>query len=239
MQFCSLGWEDPLKEDMAAHSSILAWRMSWTEEPGGLQSMRSQRVGHDLRDLAHMNGNFWKGTIGDHGQIVETWLGFSFSPNPDLDLLSVSVKQIPFYMLSLKEIIRIIYPPFIFPLPYNWSSSAYKEFSNSGPLIHSFCCIWEGRPWGKNNKPHFINFHISHCSEIMITAYQIKLLQCNLLFESSQGVHSITTSAPYQSAPIDNSYSIIRESNGLADNIVASMSSFLLARLHEAKLWEF
>ena len=42
----SLGWEDPLKE-MAAPSSILAWRILWTEEPGELQSMRSQRVGHD------------------------------------------------------------------------------------------------------------------------------------------------------------------------------------------------
>ena len=43
----SLGWEDPLEEDMATHSSILAWRIPWTEEPGGLQSMRSQRVGYD------------------------------------------------------------------------------------------------------------------------------------------------------------------------------------------------
>ena len=43
----SLGWEDPLEEGMAIHSSILAWRFPWTEEPGGLQSMRSQRVGHD------------------------------------------------------------------------------------------------------------------------------------------------------------------------------------------------
>ena len=39
---------DPLKKEMAAHSSILAWRVPWTEEPGGLQSMESQRVGHDL-----------------------------------------------------------------------------------------------------------------------------------------------------------------------------------------------
>ena len=39
--------EDPLEEGMATHSSILAWRVPWTEEPGGLQSMRSQRVGHD------------------------------------------------------------------------------------------------------------------------------------------------------------------------------------------------
>ena len=41
-----LGWEDPLEEGMATHSSILAWRISWTEEPGGLQSMGSQRVRH-------------------------------------------------------------------------------------------------------------------------------------------------------------------------------------------------
>ena len=43
----SLDGEDPLEESMATHSSILAWRIPWTEEPGGLQSMVSQRVGHD------------------------------------------------------------------------------------------------------------------------------------------------------------------------------------------------
>ena len=43
----SLGWEDPLKKEMATHSSILAWKISWTDGPGGLQSMGSQRVGHD------------------------------------------------------------------------------------------------------------------------------------------------------------------------------------------------
>ena len=43
----SLGWEDPLEEEMAPHSSILAWKNPWTEEPGGLQSMESQRVRHD------------------------------------------------------------------------------------------------------------------------------------------------------------------------------------------------
>ena len=44
----SLGQEDPLEKEMATHSSILAWRIPWTEEPGGLQSTGSQRVGHDL-----------------------------------------------------------------------------------------------------------------------------------------------------------------------------------------------
>ena len=43
----SLGWEDLLEKEMATHASILAWKISWTEEPGGLQSMGSQRVGHD------------------------------------------------------------------------------------------------------------------------------------------------------------------------------------------------
>ena len=44
----SLDQEDPLEKEMATHSSILAWRISWTEEPGGLQSMGSQRVRHAL-----------------------------------------------------------------------------------------------------------------------------------------------------------------------------------------------
>ena len=46
-QVRSLGWEDPLEKEMATHSSTLAWKIPWTEEPGRLQSMESQRVGHD------------------------------------------------------------------------------------------------------------------------------------------------------------------------------------------------
>ena len=46
-QVRSLGWEDPLEEEMATHSSVLAWRILWTGEPGRLQSMGSKRVGHN------------------------------------------------------------------------------------------------------------------------------------------------------------------------------------------------
>ena len=42
-----LDWEDPLEKEMATHSSILAWRIPWTKKPGGLESMESQRVGHN------------------------------------------------------------------------------------------------------------------------------------------------------------------------------------------------
>ena len=49
----SLGWEDRPEEEMATHSSILAWRIPWTEEPGAVQSTGSQRVSHNWSDLAH------------------------------------------------------------------------------------------------------------------------------------------------------------------------------------------
>jgi len=48
-----LGQEDPLEKGMVTHSSIVAWRIPWTEEPGGLQSMGLQRVGHDLVTNTH------------------------------------------------------------------------------------------------------------------------------------------------------------------------------------------
>ena len=44
----SLGWEDPMEKEMATHSSTLAWEIPWAEEPGRLQSVGSQRVGHNL-----------------------------------------------------------------------------------------------------------------------------------------------------------------------------------------------
>ena len=47
MRVLSLDWEDPLGEGMTTHSSILDWRIPWTEEPGGLQSIGSYRVGHN------------------------------------------------------------------------------------------------------------------------------------------------------------------------------------------------
>ena len=51
-QVQSLGGEDSLEDEMSTHFSILAWRITWTEKPGGLQFIRSQRVGHNLCHLA-------------------------------------------------------------------------------------------------------------------------------------------------------------------------------------------
>ena len=52
-QIQSRGWDDPSEEGMATQSSILVWRIPWTEKPGGLQSMGSQRIGHNWSDWAH------------------------------------------------------------------------------------------------------------------------------------------------------------------------------------------
>ena len=57
IQVQSLGWKDPLEKEMAAHSSIIAWKVPWTVEPGRLLSMGSQRVGHDLVTSLHFTIN--------------------------------------------------------------------------------------------------------------------------------------------------------------------------------------
>ena len=54
-EFNSLSQEDPLEKEMATHSSILDWKIPWTEEPGGLQSMRLQRVGHGTQQVNNNN----------------------------------------------------------------------------------------------------------------------------------------------------------------------------------------
>ena len=56
----SLGQEDPLEKEMAIHSSILAWRIPWTEEPGGLQSLGLQRVGHNLETKQQVTNQTWE-----------------------------------------------------------------------------------------------------------------------------------------------------------------------------------
>ena len=62
--FQSLGWEDPLEKEMAAHFGILAWRIPWTEEPSGLQSMGLPRVGQDVATQQQQKA--FHSTMNDH-----------------------------------------------------------------------------------------------------------------------------------------------------------------------------
>ena len=67
----SLGHKDPLQEGMATHSSILAWRIPWTEEPDGLQSMGSQRIRHDWSNLARVHARC---LLMTQNSCVEGWI---------------------------------------------------------------------------------------------------------------------------------------------------------------------
>ena len=70
----SLSQEDPLEKEMATHSSILAWKIPWTEEPGGLQSMGSQRVGHDLVTKQQNNAReLWNILLQERKNVVHWW----------------------------------------------------------------------------------------------------------------------------------------------------------------------
>ena len=78
MQVLSLGQEDPLEEGTATHSSILAWRIPWTEEPGGLQSTGLQRVEHHSSSLA----NTWLIHVVVHQKLTQHCPGdYVCSPN--------------------------------------------------------------------------------------------------------------------------------------------------------------
>ena len=81
---CSLGWEDLLGEEMAAHSSILAWTILWTEEPGGLQSMGSQRVRHERRPSRRTQRKEEESRSGELGRVetVGVWCRLECSCGP-------------------------------------------------------------------------------------------------------------------------------------------------------------
>ena len=76
-----LGREDPSEKEMATHSSILAWEIPWTEEPGGLQSMGSQRVGHDSMTNTHwaVRLSFWLFVLSKIHSLPESWAWFFVS----------------------------------------------------------------------------------------------------------------------------------------------------------------
>ena len=73
----SLGWKEPPEKEMATHSSILAWRIPWTEEPGRLWSIDLQRVGYDWSDLAKHKGflmiSLWSQTKDAKDLVIEKW----------------------------------------------------------------------------------------------------------------------------------------------------------------------
>ena len=102
LQIWSLGGEDPLEEGMVTHSSILAWRIPWTEEPGRLQSIGSQRVGRDWSDWAspHLNGNSGVESLVNGRPEAECCRDLFFSVFP---LLSSSLSSLPEHLFQVES----------------------------------------------------------------------------------------------------------------------------------------
>ena len=145
MQARSLGQEDPLKESMATHSSVLAWRIPWTEEPGELWSMGSQRVRHDWSDLVWMHEHMWRkslyfdqnGLIQHaplHGHLLRTkpWRSSSFIFMAALN----SIKWMA-YTLFTQFSKMDVYTVSNFPY-YNLSWAVEPDYLGSNPISVHF-----------------------------------------------------------------------------------------------------
>ena len=97
----SLVWEDPLEKEMATHSRILAWRIPWTEEPGGLQSMGSQRVGHDCHYLHFQNYYAYLVKEAKQNRIHDVWFYFcKILENTNVSIVTEQVSS--FWGLGLR-----------------------------------------------------------------------------------------------------------------------------------------
>ena len=123
-QVQSLGWEDPLEKKMATQSSSLAWRLSWTEEPGRLQYMGSQRVGHDWVTSLH----FWM-----------KYLMHAISNFPDeISSLSHSIVFLYFFELNTKEVFCIS-PCHSWNSAFKWVYLSFSTLPLTSVLFSDIC----------------------------------------------------------------------------------------------------
>ena len=104
----SLGWEFPLEKEMATHSSTLTWKIPWTEEPGRLQSMGSQRVGHDWATSLHFSFSSGTSQPRDRIQFSYTACGFFTGwATTYIGLIKQNKKFIFIFLLSEKGYITL------------------------------------------------------------------------------------------------------------------------------------
>ena len=120
----SLGWEDPLEKEMPTHSSILAWRIPWTEEPGGLQSMESQSW-TQLSDFTFTNKKFkiWKKKHKCRPQKKQSLV-------PDVWSLLAVYSQLPTFLHQQRstEVIKSITLPAVLPFRMAYYSLRLSRF---------------------------------------------------------------------------------------------------------------
>ena len=166
----SLGWEDPLEGEMAAHFSILAWRIPWTEELGGLESIGSQRVGHNWVSTAQMtNKSVWNENL-DNGSTRRTqWIFFSWIKQGRMEGLS-SVILIRKILLRASVNVKWRFEKNPWPivgrqrmtsgkqssfLPHEWDLQSVME--------RHWASSWEQGPYAWNSSFFFLSLCIPSC----------------------------------------------------------------------------
>ena len=155
----SLGWEDPLEEGMATPSSILAWRITWTEEPGGLQSIASHRVGHNWSNLALTYAQPWRVVApGQESTSSDYWSRMRFNTqNNNFQVTEfLEVKNCLFLLCNLRTKYRSIIWGFssvqslscvwLFVTTWTAACQASLSITNSGVYSNSCPLNWWCHP---------------------------------------------------------------------------------------------
>ena len=174
----SLGWEDPLDEGRATPCSIFAWRIPWTEEPGGLQPTGSQRVRHDWGTPTHV---VVAGATGDEGGYPRVWAGLYVKSTYLLLHLTVNLTTL-FTFLSLKIslwLFKLLSQTFHFPIcfkcPCNCRCSIlwqlFKILIILGSVSFSFGICW----FSFHSTSDFPIFDSREKELILITSYQVEV----------------------------------------------------------------
>ena len=163
----SLDWEDPLEEEMATHSSILAWRIPWTEEPGGLQSMMLQRVGYD-----------W---------VTNTLQCLTYAWGPleaCHSVRDVVLKQIDFKQdLTLSFISNLTWNKFLTQF-LTWAALSVEM----GKPVAYFRELQESNEWTCHPAPCWMhNEHVKHVGSFLASKCQILFFYKNKQLESRSG----------------------------------------------------
>ena len=127
----SLGREDPLEKEMATHSSILAWRIPWTEEPGGLQSTGSQRVGHDW--VTSLSLSLVAQMVKHLSTMRETWVQ-SLGWEDILEKEVATHSSILAWKIPWTEEPGRLQSMGSQRVRYNWPTSLYSVINNSWPV---------------------------------------------------------------------------------------------------------
>ena len=188
----SLGWEDPLEKGVATHSSILAWRIPWTEEPGRLQSTESQRVGHDWSNFARTCRHSYGEPQGSSGckRITGYRPGVGWGVYERNDFSEPGLLYLPIHRKALNSLTWFICFSLINNnlLMFSLSALCYKTSIKPGssplpPLSSSLRVNWDAVSWLEVLK----NSHwIKHSSQLLGCEYFLSWYLCQLQMGTCQ-----------------------------------------------------